>query len=314
MSLEKGDFSERCLKILGKPVEKNVCLAEHANFGIGGSADYFFSAASVSELVNAVKLSREFSIPYFVIGGGYNLLFDNEGFRGLIIKNVARGLRKLGKRRVEALSGTHLKDLLEFCQENCFSGLEFLAGIPGTVGGAVSGNAGAFDQAIGDFLKEAFLWTEEVDPITVGRSYFDFDYRKSRLKSTKGILLKAVFELKEGIHQEIEEKMAGNIKKRQTKHPPWNVACAGSYFKNPVLPSGERTAAAYLLDQVGAKDLKMGGAAVFKEHANFIINLKQASCRDVLRLAEELKQRVKKKFGVELEEEVIYLPAEPSKL
>jgi UDP-N-acetylmuramate dehydrogenase len=116
--------------------------------------------------------------------------------------------------------------------------------------------------------------------------------------------------LKSGTQQEIKDKVDENLKKREKKHPPWDVACAGSYFKNPVRPDGERVAAAYLLDRVGAKSLSIGGAEVFSDHANFIINKKGATAQDILRLALELKKRVKKEFGIMLEEEVIYLPAD----
>ena len=128
------------------------------------------------------------------------------------------------------------------------------------------------------------------------------------------MLLRSVFEVRETNRAKIMNRIDENLKDRKDKHPPWEVACAGSYFKNPVLPSGKKVAAAYLLDQVGAKDLREGGAAVYDVHANFIINGGQASAKDVLRLASELKRRVKEKFGIDLEEEVIFLPEDFSML
>lgn len=312
MSSDKTDFSEQFEKIVGKPLEKSVSLKEHAHFKIGGAADYFFSASSLSELVRAVAYAGESGIFHCVIGGGYNLLFSDDGFRGLIIKNQVRGTRRKGAAKIEVFSGTPLPDLLDFCVRNALKGFEFLAGIPGTVGGAVFGNAGAFDQSIGSFLAEALILDAKGEQAKVDRDFFGFDYRLSRLRSTRQLLLKAVFLLETGTREEIKAKIAENLERRKSKHPPWNVACAGSYFKNPVLPEGRRVPAAYLLDRVGAKNLAVGGAAVFARHANFIINRKDATARDVLGLAQELKNRVKKTFGVELEEEVIFLPASPS--
>jgi UDP-N-acetylmuramate dehydrogenase len=174
----------------------------------------------------------------------------------------------------------------------------------------VFGNAGAFDRDIGSFLTEALILDKKGEQVPVERDYFAFGYRQSRLRSNRDILLKATFLLQKGVRQDIEEKIAENLIKREKKHPPREVACAGSYFKNPVLPDGKRIPAAYFLDRVGAKSLSVGGAAVFYEHANFIINKQEATSEDILCLARELKKRVKKEFGIDLEEEVIYLPEE----
>lgn len=313
MGSGKVDLEERFYEIVGKPIKIAIPLEEHSSFKIGGKADYFFVAFSVTDLVRAVNLARELSIPYFVIGGGYNLLFDDDGFRGLIIKNRVMGIEQRGKTKVQTLTGTPLPELLTFCVDKGLRGLEFLAGIPGTVGGAVSGNAGAFDQAIGDLLTEALLLNEKGERVEVGHDYFSFDYRYSRLRTCGELLLKATFELEEGDKKKIKSRIAENLAKRAKKQPSWDIACAGSYFKNPVLPDGKRVPAAYLLDQVGAKNVEVGGASVFKNHANFIINQREATSQNILNLAQELKRRVREKFGIELEEEVIFLSAKLSK-
>ncbi len=305
----KEDFS----KTFGKSLKQSVFLHEHANFKVGGQADYFFAASFLTDLVQAVRLARQHSIPYYIIGGGYNLLFDDDGFRGLIIKNCVQGINKTGVAKIEAYSGTPIRELVEFCIANTLQGFEFLAGIPGTIGGAVFGNAGAFDRDIGSFLTEALILDKRGEQVQVDRDYFAFDYRQSRLRTNRNLLLNATFLLQKSVRQDIEERIAENLAKRGKKHPPREVACAGSYFKNPVLPGGKRIPAADLLDQVGAKSLGVGGAAVFSDHANFIINKQEATTKDILCLALELKNRVKQKFGIELEEEVIYLPAELSK-
>jgi UDP-N-acetylmuramate dehydrogenase len=310
MSSGRSSFKEQFSKTLGKKLKQAVSLRGYAHFHVGGRADFFFTASSLPDLVRVVRLARQQKIPYFIIGGGYNLLFDDNGFRGLIIKNSMRGIEKKDAARIEVFSGTPLQDLVKFCVSNAMEGLEFLAGIPGTVGGAVFGNAGAFDRDIGSFLTDALILDKRGEPVPVDRDYFAFDYRRSRLRTSRDILLKSTFLLQKGSREKIEERITDNLAKREKKHPPWDVACAGSYFKNPVLPDGKRIPAAYYLDQVGAKNLGVGGAAVFSGHANFIINKQEATAKDILCLALKLKNRVKQEFGVELEEEVIYLPAE----
>ena len=312
MSRVKENFPEFFLENVKKPLLTSVPLHDYSNFKIGGTADFFFEAASNKELVDAVICVREASVPYYIIGGGYNLLFDDSGFRGLIIKNGVKGmLKKEGIPEVEVFAGASLGDLLRFCEEQGLGGLEFAAGIPGTLGGAVFGNAGAFEQSIGDFLKEALLLDAKGRQVQVERDYFEFRYRHSFLKEKHDVLLSAVFELREEEGKTIKALIDGNLEKREKKHPPHDLPCAGSYFKNPVLSSGERVPAAYFLEKIGAKKLKVGGAAVYSGHSNFIINQENASAQDVVQLAQELKRRVKETFDVELEEEVIFLPAGP---
>ncbi len=313
MSGKKGNFPTQFLDVVGKPLKESVLLQDYSNFRIGGKADYFFAATSLPELVSSIRLARELSLPFFIIGGGYNLLFDDHGFRGLIIKNAVIKIEKKGdKGKIEALAGTPLKDVLQFSMEEGLSSFEFLSGIPGTVGGAVYGNAGAFDQSIGDFLSGAVILDEEGDKKNIKKDYFGFGYRHSSLKGGKDVLLSAVFELHPGEKEKIKSRIEEILETRKEKHPPEGVAYPGSYFKNPVLPDGKKVPAAFFLDKVGAKNLRMGGAFVYSGHANFIINQGGASAHDVLSLARELKRRVREQFGVELEEEVIFLPANPS--
>ncbi len=312
MTRDKGGFFERFLQVVGKHPEEGVQLRDHAHFRIGGKADYFFSASSPAELVDTRAVAGECALPSFVIGGGTNLLFDDAGFRGLIVKNEAAGIRRRGNSRVEVLSGTPLSFLVRFCMRNGLGGLEFLAGIPGTVGGALFGNAGAFDREIGERLVRALILDGEGREREVSREYLSFAYRWSRLRSTGELLLTAEFDLDRGNPDRIRKAVEAILEKRRKKHPPRDTACAGSYFKNPVLPDGRRIPAASLLDQVGARGLQVGGAKVFEGHANFLINENNATAGDVLALAAELKKRVQDRFGVLLEEEVIFIPAEPS--
>jgi len=309
---ERKDFQELFKSAVGRELRESVPLSRFSNFKIGGNADYFFSASSLKELMAAVYLSEKEYVSYRIIGGGYNVLFDDDGFRGLVIKNDVQGIKKLKDFKVEALSGTGLNDMIDFCKEGGLGGAAFLAGIPGTVGGAVYGNAGAFGRSIGDILDEAEVLElngKRTDVIKLKKNQMGFQYRKSLLKEKPFILLKAVFKLAPESAEVIKKDIEKNIKERKKKHPPWSVACAGSYFKNPVSDTGEKIAAGYLLDRVGARSLKKGGAAVYKGHANFLINTGNATSKDIRDLAEELKQRVKKRFGITLEEEVVFIPA-----
>ncbi|NIM59541.1 MAG: UDP-N-acetylmuramate dehydrogenase [Candidatus Aminicenantes bacterium] len=310
MSDGKQDFPVCFLENMGKHLKKSVPLRDYSNFKIGGKADYFFEAVSITELVKSILLARERSFPYFIIGGGYNILFDDEGFRGLIIRNCVQGIKQIGeKAEIEVLAGTRLEDLINFSIDKGLSGFEFLAGIPGTVGGAVFSNAGAFGHSIGKFLKDAEILNRKGKRVKVKRDYFEFRYRHSILSKQNDVFLRAVFKLQQGEKGEIKSRIEENLEKRKINHPPWDAAYAGSYFKNPVLPDGRRVPAAHFLDEVGAKNMKVGGAVVYGGHANFIINKEKASAQDVLSLAQELKERVKERFGVDLEEEVIFLPA-----
>ena len=307
----KRDFPEVFLDTVGSPLDFSVRLSEYSHFRIGGEADYFFCARDADDLKKAITLAREFSLYHTVMGGGYNLLFEDEGFRGLVIKNNVEGVERQDKELIRCASGSSLKDVLAWCTENELGGLEFMAGIPGTVGGAVYGNAGAFNEAIGNHVVEAMIYDDKDTEVRKKREYFSFDYRFSSLKKSPDVVLEVMLQVEERNRSRIEANLTDYTERRKTKHPPWDVACAGSFFQNPTLPDGNKVPAAKLLDRIGAKGLREGDAMVYEGHANFIINCGHASARDVLRLASDLKRRVKEEFDIDLKEEVIHVPAEP---
>ncbi len=310
---EKQHLARLFHEAVAKPVRRSVSLRRVSSFKIGGPADFFFAAASPRELHSSLHFAREHSLPFYVIGAGTNILFDDEGFRGLIIKNEVTGLPRISEEgRVEAFSGLPLSGLVDAALEEGLGGVEFAAGIPGTVGGAVFGNAGAFGYCLGDLLEKAVLLDHNGEEVRVRKDFFEFGYRHSSLKTTHLVLLKAVFRLSRADRGRIKAAMEENLEKRRARHPSPKEAYPGSYFKNPVLSDGTKMAAGYMLERVGAKGLRIGDAAVYAGHANFILNLGRARAVDVLLLARELKSRVKKEFGVELEEEVIFLPADSS--
>lgn len=306
------DFPAAFNRAVGRPVRQDVFLREHSSFCIGGAAAFFFEARTRAELRAAVLVSRRQAVPFYLIGSATNILFDDEGFRGLILKNACEGTSLGEASRIDALSGTRLAGVVEFAAGRGLSGMEFLAGIPGTLGGAVFGNAGAFGRAIGDILVSAELLDARGEEISVGPDFFRFSYRRSRLRDEHLVLLRASLALSPGSEAAIRAKMDDYIAQRRAKHPPWETACAGCYFKNPVLPDGSRVSAGKILEEAGAKTLRSGGAAVSARHANFIVNEGGAKAEDVLKLAAALKKCVRERSGYELEEEVVYLPADAS--
>lgn len=307
----KAQFREAFRDEVKVPLSENVPLSALSSFGIGGPADLFFEARTESSLEEAVSLAAREEYPFYVIGAGTNILFDDEGFRGLIIRNRLEGISR-EEGRLTVLSGTHLAAILKETLSAGLSGLEFVAGIPGTVGGAIYGNAGAFGSCLGDFLETATLLAPGAKPAVVPRDSLVFGYRDSALKKNGAIVLKAVLLSSPGEREDSEARIKDILEHRRTKHPPWGTACAGSYFKNPWPPSADRLPAGRLLELAGARGLAVGDAAVYEKHCNFIINRGNAGSRDVLALAEELKERVLRKFGVRLEEEVIHVRKDAS--
>jgi UDP-N-acetylmuramate dehydrogenase len=176
----------------------------------------------------------------------------------------------------------------------------------------LSGNAGAFGRCIGDVFETAVVLEPDGAERTLSRQDLDFGYRNSALRKSGRIVLESVLVSSPGDRKRSEATMRDYLEKRRTKHPPWGTPCAGSYFKNPCSPDGGKVAAGRLLEQVGARGMSVGGAAVYEKHCNFIVNKGNATCRDVLLLAQELKDRVQARFDIRLEEEVIHLPADAS--
>jgi UDP-N-acetylmuramate dehydrogenase len=283
-------------------------LAPRTTFRIGGPADRLAEVDDEVALGELIAAARELRVPCFVLGGGSNLLIDERGVRGLVLVNHLRRKQYQGD-LLHADGGLGFHDIIVDVVEHGLSGLEFAAGIPGTLAGAVWGNAGCYGQAIGDFLVEARWIARDGRICTVGRRDFGFVYRDSELKRNGAILLGMTLQLPAGDRPRSEQIIRENIQLRWEKHPH-TEPCAGSYFKNvpPPDPRERRIPAGRLLEEVGAKSLSVGGAAVFAKHANIIINRGQATSADVRALAAEMKRRVRERFGVELEEEVTYIP------
>lgn len=291
-------------EVLGKKLKQNVALAPYTTFRIGGKADLFFLAEKPEELIFAVRTARKLSLRFFVLGGGSNVLVSDSGFKGLVIKNECRQVW-IKEKKVTCQSGVLLTDVVSSTCQHSLSGLEFAAGIPGTVGGAIRGNAGAFGESIGDILERAVVLSPNGEIKEVDKDFFQFGYRQSILKRTGEVLLSATFQLKSRNSEQIEKKVEDNLQKREERLP-WREKSAGCFFKN-IVQSETKISAGLLLDRIGAKGMREGGAEVSTKHANFLINSGNARADDIIRLARKLKSEVKEKFDIDLEEEVVYI-------
>ncbi|MBN2226310.1 MAG: UDP-N-acetylmuramate dehydrogenase [candidate division Zixibacteria bacterium] len=282
-------------------------LADLVTFGIGGKAVLYAEVSTAEELAEIVAAADDVGIPFFMLGGGSNVLVSENGYGGLVIHNSIKGMTA-NDTNIEAGAGIDLQDMVDFATEKELSGLEFAAGIYGTVGGAIFGNAGAYGSETGAILKSAELVDRKGRIRTEPAEYFDFGYRSSILKRTGEFVTRAKFALKMG-KKELIRKRVDEILAHRARKLPQNARTAGCFFKNipDVKEEFGKLAAGKLLDEIGAKTMRFGDARVFEKHANIIINDGKASAEDVRRLAEILKAKVKEKFGIELQEEITYL-------
>ena len=302
-------------------IRENIELKEKTAFRIGGRADYFVEVESKEEVIKAVEFAREKKLEIFVLAGGSNVLISDEGFRGLVIKIVNSGII-VRDNKIVCDAGLALSKLVYFSAEKDLTGLEWAAGIPGTVGGAIRGNAGAFGGEIKDSLEEVEildLSDSELKTRKIKKDKLEFGYRESLIKRNKQlIILSAVFNLKTGDREVSKFLIAENIKKRTAKQP--KGFSAGSFFKNPIVSDekiiekfehdkeikmrGDKLPVGWFIEDLGLKGKKIGGAEVSEKHANFIVNTGEARAEDVIILSSFLKQKVRDTFGIQLEEEV----------
>ncbi len=294
----------KLIEAFGAGLEFSREMASLTSYETGGPARYFIVARSIDDVIRAIKGAARLEIPVFVVGGGSNLLVSDSGFDGLVIKMEIMGLRRLDNNLVEVGGGEQLFDLVNFATEQALTGLEFAAGIWGSVGGAIYGNAGAFGGEVGRVLEKATLVDNNGSVKTVTRDYLKFEYRHSYLKETKEIVAQAYFRLALGDSAAIEAEVGRILSLRSERHPDRRTA--GCFFRNIPDPTQEhgKMAAGKLLEEVGAKELSVGGARVFAKHANIIVNSGGATSKDIRQLADILKQRVWDRFGIALQEEV----------
>jgi UDP-N-acetylmuramate dehydrogenase len=292
---------------LQSQVLQSVPLDSLTTLRVGGPASFLCRVGNPEQAVRFQALALERQIPFFILGGGSNVLADDRGFRGLVLHVSTENIDLKGD-TVRAGTGVSFDGLIERTLDLGLTGLEFASGIPGTLGGALVGNAGCYGHEIGEFLVEALLLRPDGRLETVGPEEFGFRYRETDLRETGTIVLEAVLKLQRGDVDQAAGLRRGKILDRRAKHPV-DLPSAGSWFRNlpAAEPGGRRRAAGVLLEKAGAKDMSEGDARVFAKHANMIVNTGGATSADVLKLAARMKSAVLEKFGIQLVEEVRYL-------
>lgn len=274
-------------------------MKRHTSWRIGGPADIMVLPAGIEDIRMVKDLARENNIPLTVMGNGSNILVKDKGIRGIVLK-ISQGFNNISVRElsIEAEAGALMPLVAKKAAEAGLSGLEFAAGIPASVGGAVSMNAGAHGISIDEVIQEVTVLTTDGQIITLNKEDAGFQYRKSKVRDKGFIVLKALFKLEPGKPEDIKSKNEENLAKRR-RSQPLEYPNAGSVFANP--PGNW---AGWLIEQVGGKGMRVGNAMVSEKHANFIVNMGGATAEDVLSLITCIKEMVFEKFHIELNLEI----------
>lgn len=306
-------------------IQKNIPLAPLTTFKIGGPAKHFVEVSAEEELLEALQFAKENNLEIFVLGGGSNILVSDEGFSGLIIrmKNIEC---KISDDKIECGAGINLSEVVKLSAENSLTGMEWAVGIPGTVGGAIRGNAGIPLGCIADNIESVkVLEIKNKKYKILKNSECGFSYRNSIFKENKDlIIISAVLKLEKGDQEEISKKTKELIENRlKVVHPNPKEPSSGSFFKNPKVDNPELIAnfekdtgqkvvdgkipAGWLIDEAGLRGKKIGGAQVSEKHANFVVNVGNAKAQDIVMLSSVIKMKVRDELGVQLSEEIQYV-------
>ncbi|MEK7496629.1 MAG: UDP-N-acetylmuramate dehydrogenase [Patescibacteria group bacterium] len=310
---------------LGDLVKMAEPLSAHTNFKIGGPAKYFFVARSTNELTRAIQVADELKLPFLILGGGSNILVSDKGFDGLVIE-ARNNQWSIEGELVNSDAGVNLGFLVQKVIAGGLSGLEPLVAVPGTVGGAVYGNAGIpqiKNGFIGDWIKEVVVCRDD-KVIHLKKAECEFGYRQSIFKRNRDVILQVVFELKKGEVKESQELMKKYIDARRNQ--PYNVPSSGCIFMNSAITNADEVRtkfageekieefiqkgqlpSSWLIDRAGLKGKAIGGAQVSDKHANYIVNVGGAKAEDVVILISFIKQQVRDQFGIQLQDEVRYI-------
>ncbi len=297
-------YNELLKDISKENIILNEPMCKHTSFKIGGNADIYIKAKSIDDIKSVLKIVNEYNIPLFVFGNGTNLLVKDEGIRGIVLKIELDNIEcysEDGSYFVKVCAGVKNAVLSKYLEDNSITGFEFASGIPGTIGGAIKMNAGAYDGEVKDIVKNVTYIDYNGNIHTLGNVQCEFSYRKSIFSSLKGIILECTLELKKGNKEDIKKKINEYAKLRKEKQP-LNYPNAGSTFKR-----GEDFITAKLIDECGLKGYCIGDAMVSDKHAGFIVNKANASYYDVIKLIDFVKKQVYDKFGkvIDLEVEIV---------
>jgi UDP-N-acetylmuramate dehydrogenase len=318
------ETQQRLAQISDLSITEDAPLSRYTRFGIGGPADLYVEAPGESSFIAALEVARESALPYVVIGGGTNLIVSDAGFPGVVLRYTARDIRSRGT-CLEANAGADLQELVDYSTSKGLKGIETMTGIPGSVGGAVYGNAGAYGHSIMERVHQVrFFDGSEVR--VFDNAQCEFRYRESVFKRHKDWVIFSTELRMDAASSADLQRVAGDILKiRNEKYPP-TMKCAGSIFKNLILeelPGAVRervptrviregkVPSAYFLEEVGAKGMKNGDIHVAEYHANLIYNAGRGTARELREVIECLKRRVEERFALGLEEEVQYVGVMP---
>lgn len=282
--------------------KENELLSEHTTVHIGGKASIYVVPANINEFVNLVSYLKQENVEYFIIGNGSNILASDDGYKGVIIqtKNALNNL-SFGADYIYANAGINLSKLCNRAMEHELSGLEFASGIPGTLGGAIVMNAGAYGSEISDYIESVDVLDTNNNIVNLSKNEINFGYRTSNIKKNKLIIIGAKIVLGISNKDEIKSKMEDYNSKRKDSQP-LEYPSAGSIFKRP-----DNNYAGKLIEECDLKGFQIGGAIVSNKHAGFIVNKSNAKAADVINLIRKIQEKVYNKTGIKLETEIDYL-------
>ena len=295
---------------------ENEPMCKHTSFKVGGAARYYMKAECLKDIQGAIALAREKGLPYFILGNGTNLLVSDKGYTGVVITLAGEfsEIQDLGNGTFKVGSATPLGRFARNAMKLGFAGIHKLAGIPGTLGGAIYMNAGAYGQEIGTCCKAVTVLESDGNTREYTASECGFGYRRSAFQENKAIILAATFQLPAAATEsktvaDLEAELAECMAKRKASQP-LNMPNAGSTFKRLETGAADtptQIAPGYYIEQAGLKGYRIGGAEVSTVHANFIVNAGGATASDIKQLSEFVQQKVAEKFGIQLHREIILL-------
>jgi len=292
-------------------VQTNVPLADFSTFRVGGPAEWLVVAASVAELLAVIDLCREAGMPLTVLGGGSNVVISDEGVPGVVVRLQLTGIAQTAPDRVRAEAGVTINGLVRWTIGRGLAGLEAWAGTPGTVGGAIFGNAHYSGQNIGELVRDVLVASRDGRVQQLRQDEMEFAYDTSRLRQSGEILIWAEFAAAAAAPEVLRARARESLAFRKRTQPLAKPS-AGCVFQNPDpvrdrIPEGLPASAGALIDHVGLKGFRIGDAAISPTHANFVVNEGRATARDVRAVIESARAAVRDRFGVELRDEVVFL-------
>ena len=290
-------------------VRAEVILAPYTTFKVGGPAEWYFEARTSDEIISALRLAHSNGIAVTLLGGGSNVLVGDRGVRGLVIRPRGGVIERIDGERVRADAATTINGLVRWTVQRGIAGLEAWAGTPGTVGGAIFGNAHFAGRLIGDLVESVRLAGLDGEARDLSRDQMEFGYDRSRLQKTREVLLSAVFRVSTGDPAALREVARQSLAYRK-KTQPLDTPSAGCIFQNPDrtdMPADIPASAGALVDRAGLKGAARGDARVSPTHGNFIVNDGHATASEIRALIDLCRERVHERFGVALQEEIVCL-------